>query len=108
MPENKMRIPFVIDNITHQLADVLNGLLEEQERQAVDVATAYFSIRGYALLRQTLPTVDSFRLLLGDEPQTADDVVLRPDAKAFLRKELNAEPLNEETQRLVEEILRFL
>src|SRR5258708_36566461 len=103
-----MRIPFVIDNISHQLADVLNGLLREQAGQAVGLATASFSIRGYALLRHTLPTVGSFRLLLGDEPQTAQDVGLRPDAKAFLRRELNAEPLTEETQRLVEEIIRFL
>jgi SNF2 family DNA or RNA helicase len=103
-----MRVPFVIDNISHQLADVLNGLLEAQSQQAVDIATAYFSIRGYALLRDTLPTIGSFRLLLGDEPQAAQDVGLRPDAKAFLRRELNAEPLTEETQRLVEEIIRFL
>jgi hypothetical protein len=103
-----MHIPFVIDNISNQLADILNNLLQEQAGQVMDVATAYFSIRAFDLLRHTLPTVGSFRLLLGDEPQSSEDIGLRPNARAFLRKELNAEPLKEDTQRLVEEIVRFL
>lgn len=103
-----MRIPYVIDNINNQLAEVLNYLLQRQMRQEVDIATAYFSIRGYQLLRHTLPSVNVLRLLLGDDPHSAEDIGLRPDAKAFLRKELNAEPLREDTQLLVEEIIRFL
>ncbi len=103
-----MRIPYVIDNIDNRLAEILNYLLQRQKGQDVDIATAYFSIRGYQLLRHTLPNVHCLRLMLGDEPQSAVDVGLRPDEKAFLRHELNAEPLREETQRLVEEIVRFL
>jgi hypothetical protein len=103
-----MRIPFVIDNIHVTLADVLNHLLGEQPGQQLDVATAYFSIRGYQQLRQTLPAVAGMRLLLGDSPAEGADVGLRPDSAAYLRGELNAEPLSEETQRLVEELVRFL
>lgn len=103
-----MHIPYVIDNINNELAKVLNYLLQRQKGQDVDIATAYFSIRGYQLLRQTLPDVRGFRLLIGDDPQAADDIGLRPDSKAFLRRELNAEPLREDTQLLVEEIIRFL
>ena len=103
-----MRIPYVIDNISNQLAEVLNYLLQRQAGQDIDIATAYFSIRGYQLLRHTLPGVNCLRLLLGDDPHSAEDIGLRPDAKAFLRKELNAEPLREDTQLLVEEIIRFL
>ncbi|MHB8624979.1 MAG: helicase-related protein [Aggregatilineales bacterium] len=103
-----MRIPYVIDNIEHQLGDVLNYLLQRQTGQDVDIATAYFSIRGYHLLRHALPSVRCLRLLLGDDPQDADGVGVRPDAKAYLRNELNAEPLREETQILVEELVRFL
>jgi phosphatidylserine/phosphatidylglycerophosphate/cardiolipin synthase-like enzyme len=103
-----VRIPYVIDNINNQLAEVLNYLLQRQMGQDVDIATAYFSIRGYQLLRHTLPNVNCLRLLLGDDPHSAEDIGLRPDAKAFLRKELNAEPLREDTQLLVEAIIRFL
>ena len=42
-----MRIPYVIDNVEHRLADVLNALLREQPGRELDVATAYFSIRGF-------------------------------------------------------------
>jgi len=47
-------------------------------------------------------------MLLGDQPQEGEDVGLRPDAAAYLRHELNAEPFTEATLRLVEELIRFL
>lgn len=103
-----MKIPYVIDNINTRLADVLNSLLSHQPGQQFDVATAYFSIRGFQQVRQTLPGVGRFRLLIGDEPKTADRIGLRPDSAAFLRHELNSEPLAEATQLLVEELVRFL
>lgn len=71
-----MRIPFVIDNINNRLADILNYLLQLQAKQAFDVATAYFSIRGFQQVRHNLPMVNHFCLLLGDEPKTAKQVGL--------------------------------
>jgi superfamily II DNA or RNA helicase len=103
-----MRIPYVIDNIDIRLADVLNHLLQREQRQQVDIATAYFSIRGFELLRHTLPGVRHFRLLLGDKPLEGEDIGLRPDSAAYLRHELNAELFTEATLRLVEELIRFL
>ncbi len=103
-----MRIPYVIDNIDHRLADILNELLGRQSGQQVDIATAYFSIRGFQQLRTTLPSVKRLRLLLGDTPLDAEAVGLRPDSAAFLRHELNAEPFNAATLQLVEELVRFL
>jgi len=108
MSENKIHIPYVIDNISVRLADVLNDLLRREAGQQVDIATAYFSIRGFEQLRETLPGVRRVRLLLGDKPLDGDDVGLRPDSAAYLRHELNAEPLREATLRLVEELVRFL
>ena len=63
-----MKIPYVIDNIHITLAEVLNALLSAQPHQQVDIATAYFSIRGYQQLRESLRTVGGMRLLLGDSP----------------------------------------
>ncbi len=103
-----MKIPYVIDNIHITLAEVLNSLLSAQPHQQLDIATAYFSIRGYQHLRDSLRTVGGMRLLLGDDPSEGVDVGLRPDSAAYLRGELNAEPLSENTQRLVEELVRFL
>ena len=103
-----MHIPYVIDNIEYRLADVLNYLLQREQGQQVDVATAYFSIRGFAQLRETLPRVQRFRLLLGDKPLEGEDIGLRPDSAAYLRHELNAEPFTASTLRLVEDLIRFL
>ena len=55
------RIPYVIDNIEVTLADVLNNLLGAQQQPQVDIATAYFSVRGYepvSYTHLTLPTSD--------------------------------------------------
>ena len=73
-----MRIPYVIDNQTHLMADVLNGILAEHSDRSLDVATAYFNVRGFTLLREGLHSLGSFRLLLGDEPQDGEAVGLRP------------------------------
>jgi len=86
----------------------LNTLLQREYGQRVDVATAYFSIRGFEQLRDALPSVRHFRLLLGDKPLEGEDIELRPDSAAYLRHELNAEPFTEATLRLVEELIRFL
>ncbi len=103
-----MRIPYVIDNVETRLADVLNALLQRQAGPQLDIATAYFSIRGFEQLRATLPSVRRCRLLLGDRPEAGVDVGLRADAVAYLRHELNAEPFSAGTLRLVEELVRFL
>jgi hypothetical protein len=69
-----MRIPYVIDNVEHRLGDILNELLREQPGRELEVATAYISIRGFEQLRETLPDVRHFRLLLGDQPLDGVDV----------------------------------
>ncbi|MCB0054192.1 MAG: hypothetical protein KDE01_36265, partial [Caldilineaceae bacterium] len=79
------RIPYVIDNIETNLADVLNELLTGQHHPQVDIATAYFSVRGFEMVQETLPGVRHFRLLLGDNPQDASAVGLQPDSRAYLR-----------------------
>jgi hypothetical protein len=46
-----MRIPYVIDNQTHTLADVLNAILAEHAHRSLDFATAYFYLSGHTELR---------------------------------------------------------
>ena len=106
-----MRIPYVIDNQSHRLADVLSALLSEHAGRCLDVATAYFSISGYKLIREGLSGLGGFRLLLGAEPRSGEQIGLRPDETAFasaIRADLEREPFTEETLRLVEDLTRFL
>jgi SNF2 family DNA or RNA helicase len=104
--------PSVIDNQEHRLADVLNELLARCAAGPVDVATAYFAISGYRLVRERLCQAGAFRLLIGAEPKAGSDVGLRPDRRAeylnLLQGDLATEPFSEATLRLVEELIAFL
>ena len=99
------RIPYVIDNDQHRMADVLNQVLGDHQELAMDIATAYFNVRGYGLLRDRLKDLGSLRLLIGAEPRSAQDVGLKPTAAAIqaaLRGDLSTEPYRPETLKLVE------
>ena len=67
-----MRIPYVIDNETAVLRDILRDVLTTHAGRSLDVATAYFTVTGFGLLREQLKTVGSFRLLLGAEPVSGE------------------------------------
>ena len=72
-----MTIPFVIDNQQHKMAGVLNDLPAQHKEHSLDVATAYFNVGGWQLLREGLNGLGNFRLLLGDEPKAGSDLGLR-------------------------------
>jgi hypothetical protein len=39
-----MKLPYVIDNQTHVLVDIVKSLLAEHKGRSLDVATAYFTV----------------------------------------------------------------
>ena len=103
-----LRIPYVIDNQNHRMADVLGGILAIHGSKSLDIATAYFNVRGFTLLQEGLQELGSLRLLLGDEPGDGESVGLRPRAASRLTRELNAAPFTEATLRAVEDLIAFL
>ena len=78
-----MKIPFVIDDLDHRLADTLNELLGRCIGKPLDIAAAYFNISGYRLVKDGLHHLGAFRLLIGHDPQTGADVGLKVDQKAL-------------------------
>lgn len=106
-----MKLPYVIDNQTHLLAEILKGLLAEHKGRSLDVATAYFTVGGFGLVKEGLMTLGNFRLLLGAEPRTGEQVGLRPDAgvvRGLIRKDLEELPFDENTLRVVEDLTAYL
>jgi superfamily II DNA or RNA helicase len=106
-----MRVPYVIDNQSHRLTDILGGLLREHQGRSLDVATAYFTVGGFGLIRDGLLDLGNFRLLLGAEPTTGEQLGLRPDSAVIaglLRRDLEALPFDENTLRTVEDLIAFL
>jgi len=106
-----MNIPFVIDNQQHTMAQILNDLLGQHKGHSLDIATAYFNLGGWQLLRDGLNGLGNFRLLLGDEPEAGSDLGLREigakPVKGLIR-DLARENFNEATLRLVEDLIAFL
>lgn len=106
-----MRIPYVIDNETHRLADVLNEVLTGHAGRSLDVATAYFTVSGYAQVRERLAALGSFRLLLGAEPTHGENIGLRPDpgvVRGLMKRDLDDMAFDETTLRLVEDLIAWL
>src|SRR5947207_5282854 len=93
------------------MAGVLNDLLARHKGHSLDVATAYFNVGGWQLLREGLSGLGNFRLLLGDEPEAGSDLGLREigakPVKGLIR-DLARESFNEQTLRLVEDLIAFL
>src|ERR1700681_3357982 len=77
---DNMPIPFVIDNQQQRMADALNELLAQSVGKPLDIATAYFAISGYRMVKNGLHQGGAFRLVLGSEPHTGTDVGLRPES----------------------------
>lgn len=104
-------IPYVIDNQTHRLADILNELLANHAGKSLDIASAYFNIQGFRLLKDGLNQLGHFRLLLGAEPGSGEQLGLQAQKETLLlnlRSDLERAPFDEETLILVEELIRFL
>jgi hypothetical protein len=78
-----MPLPFVIDNLAHRLVDTLNDLLGQSAGKPLDIATAYFSISGYRIVKDGLDKLGAFRLLLGTDPQSGADLGLKVDPNAL-------------------------
>ena len=49
-----MKLPYVIDNQTHVLADILKLLFTEHKGRSLEVATAYFTVGGFGLVKEGL------------------------------------------------------
>jgi hypothetical protein len=101
-----MKLPFVIDNQKESAADVLNRLVTSSAGSPVDIASAYFTVRGYQTLRDPLASVGALRLLLGKEPDDGAAIGLVPPAS--IGGEIEAMPFSEQMLRLVEQLIAFL
>jgi SNF2 family DNA or RNA helicase len=106
-----MKIPYVIDNQIHRLADILNTLLADHKGRSLDVATAYFTVGGFGLLKEGLLGLGNLRLLLGAEPTSGEQLGLRPHAgniTGLIQRDLESLPFDEKTLRLIENLIAYL
>ncbi len=107
-----MKIPYVIDNQSNFLADILNKILITKHKgRSLDVATAYFTVGGFGLIKEGLMGLGNFRLLLGAEPTMGEHIGIRPDSRKVknqIKKDLEYLPFDEKTLRFVEDLIAYL
>ncbi|MFW5928093.1 MAG: phospholipase D-like domain-containing protein, partial [Thermoplasmatota archaeon] len=106
-------IPFVIDNESEdkRLCKVLNDILSDHEDKSLDIASAYFNVYGYKMIKEGLDNLGSLRLLLGYEPHHSEDIGVKPDKKKLLKQmhgDLEELPFDEDFLLLVEDLIRLL
>lgn len=105
------RVPYVIDNQAHKLADILTSILASHQGRSLDVASAYFTAGGFGLLKNGLHALGNFRLILGAEPTSGVQLGLHPDPgviKGLIEGDLESLAFDEKTLRLIEELIAYL
>ncbi len=63
----------IIYNSNVKLSVFLNKVLKSEPTSNLDIATAFFNVEGFALVKENLGKVKKFRLLLGKTPELNDN-----------------------------------
>lgn len=100
----------IIDNEKLKLFDELNNILKEQK--SIDIASAYFNIAGFQLVRDAMSGVVKFRLLIGVSPQITASMpdVFQPELqyKQRLREDLESEIFRKDKKETAVSLIRLL
>src|SRR3989338_8930266 len=99
----------IIDNNNVKLSFFLNKVLKLEPKTNFDIATAFFNVEGYSLIKENLGRIIKFRLLLGKTPdlnnnnQTLGKVLLKE-----IKEELEGLDLSKEKHDDVSDLIKFL
>jgi superfamily II DNA or RNA helicase len=98
----------IIDNSDVKLSAFLNDVLKEIPNTHFEIATAFFNIQAYALIKDNIQGVKSFRLLLGRAPEIRSETTLGNVLLKMIREEVEGFDLSKEKDGLVKEFIGFL
>ncbi|HOK79626.1 MAG TPA: helicase-related protein [bacterium] len=102
---NDLTIPDIIDNQTVKLSDVLNQLIGTNS--SVYIATAYFNLEGFNLIRDKIKQAKEVKILIGKEP-SSDQILTREVIEAKIQQEIEDKIDDKSTVNLIDEFLSFL
>jgi superfamily II DNA or RNA helicase len=101
--------PEIIDNSEgNKLFEYLNESLKDIPQTNFDIATAFFNIRGFSLLKENLREVKKFRLLLGSEPENDNKKTLGEVLIEEVKKEVEGFDLTKENESTTQAFINFL
>jgi superfamily II DNA or RNA helicase len=99
----------IIDNNEIKLFNELNNILTEQKN--LDVASGFFNIGGFALVKDNLKSTNKFRLLLGKTPSIEDQNNhgnLFNEFSNRVKNEMESEEFNAKNDSVTDELINFL
>jgi len=82
--------------------------LSENPKTKLDIATAFFNVQAFALVKDNLGHVQRFRLLLGKAPEVQCDHTLGQTLLDEVQKEVEGLDLVKENKDVVELLIEFL
>ena len=78
----------IIDNGEgNKLVSFLNNALKENPKTKFDIATAFFNVQAFAMIKDNLNGVERFRLLLGKTPEIQNEKTLGNVLLQVIQKE---------------------
>ena len=81
--------PQIIDNSEgNTLVSFLNLVLKENPNANLDIATAFFNIQAYEMVKEGIGAVKRFRLLLGKAPEIRCDKMLGEELLRLVKEEV--------------------
>lgn len=99
----------IIDNSEgNKLVSFLNNVLKENSKTKFDIATAFFDIRAFAMVKDNLNEVQRFRLLLGKTPEIRSEKTLGEVLLEEVKKEVEGFELSKESTDNVKSFMEFL
>lgn len=99
----------IIDNSDkNKLVDFLNNVLRDNPQTNFDVATAFFNIQAYEMVKDSLNNVKRFRLLLGSTPEIKSERTLGDELLSHIRNEIEGFELSKEKGNNVKKFIEFL
>ena len=103
-----MKNPEIIDNSEdNKLIDFLNSKLEDNKNN-FDVATAFFNIEAFSMVRDELEGVERFRLLLGKSPEFENDRTLGDEIQDYIESDVEGLEFTRENRDAVRKLIEFL
>jgi len=99
----------IIDNSEgNKLVDFLNSSLKDNPKTNIDIATAFFNIEAFAMIKDSLNGVTRFRLLLGKTPEIQSEKTLGDVLLEEIKKEIEGFDLTKEADSTVRLFIKFL
>ena len=99
----------IIDNSEgNKLLTFLNEVLKDNQQGNCDIATAFFNIQAYALVKENLENVKKFRLLLGKAPEIESENTLGQELLNIVKEEIEGFDFSKDKDLLIKDFINFL